>query len=619
MLIEVQNSILKMVAQGDDLHTTLETLCFELERLLPGTRASILTLDIRGLLHPFVAPSLPDDYSAALDGIAIGPAAGSCGTAAYLRRVVVVNDIESDPRWSASKHLARTAGLKACFSSPIFGSKGQVLATFALYFDEPRGPTAFEQSVVEGCLPLCMIALERHERVLERERLAYTDALTGLTNRAKYNKDLETLPASGWSLLLIDIDNLKTVNDTFGHSAGDDLIAAVALRIADAAAPSGAYRIGGDEFAVILNEGASDDLVKLAERIGQSVSVPAVCGEHTAFPTVTIGIAHALAGLSVAQVRQNADIALYHAKEENRGGVLIYDADLTTAISRRSEAIHKVAAALKDDRIEAWYQPIVRIDTTEIVGVEALARMRAMDGTIVPAAEFFEATKDAQVAAALTRRMIECIARDVGEWLRLGIPFQHVGINLSAADFSCTDLPESLEDAFKREGVPLHHAVLEVTESVYLGDRDRRVAKKIASLRAAGLRIALDDFGTGFASLTHLITVPVDIIKIDKSFTDLLGPDDPGTSIVEGILHIAKRLGIKVVVEGIETLEQAELLLERGCVLGQGYLYSKALPADEICTLLRERGQARDSVSELNATLHRMRGEPGSLPRRDTA
>jgi EAL domain-containing protein (putative c-di-GMP-specific phosphodiesterase class I) len=237
----------------------------------------------------------------------------------------------------------------------------------------------------------------------------------------------------------------------------------------------------------------------------------------------------------------------------------------------------------------------------------------------VPAAEFFEATKDAQVAAALTRRMIECIARDVGEWLRLGIPFQHVGINLSAADFSCTDLPESLEDAFKREGVPLHHAVLEVTESVYLGDRDRRVAKKIASLRAAGLRIALDDFGTGFASLTHLITVPVDIIKIDKSFTDLLGPNDPGTSIVEGILHIAKRLGIKVVVEGIETLEQAELLLERGCVLGQGYLYSKALPADQICTLLRERGQVRDSVSELNATLDRLRAEPSYIPGRDTA
>jgi EAL domain-containing protein (putative c-di-GMP-specific phosphodiesterase class I) len=194
-----------------------------------------------------------------------------------------------------------------------------------------------------------------------------------------------------------------------------------------------------------------------------------------------------------------------------------------------------------------------------------------------------------------------------------------VGINLSAADFSCTDLPESLEVAFRQAGVPLHHAILEVTESVYLGDRDRRVAKKIASLRAAGLRIALYDFGTGFASLTHLITLPVDIIKIDRSFTALLSPDDPSTGIVEGILHIAKRLGIKVVVEGIETQEQAELLLERGCLLGQRYLYSRALPADQICTLLRERGQAWDSVSKLNATLGRLRSHLGSLPGRGTA
>jgi diguanylate cyclase (GGDEF)-like protein len=618
MLIEVQNSILRMVAQGDDLVATLSALCCELQSLLPGTRASILTLDAQGLLHPCAAPSLPDNYSAALDGIPIGPSVGSCGSAAYLQRVVVVDDIDKDPRWSPLRASARSAGLKACYSSPIFSSGGQVLGTFALYYNETRGPTAFEQSVMEGCLPLCMIALERHERVLERERLAYTDALTGLTNRAGYNKDLGNIPTAGWSLLLIDIDNLKSVNDTFGHTAGDDLITAVAARIADAAGSSRAYRIGGDEFAVIIDDAAIDP-AELAGYIGRKVSLPATCGEHTAFPTVTIGIAHAQAGLSVAEVRQNADIALYHAKEESRGGVLIYNAALTTAISKRSRAIHKVAAALKDNRIEAWYQPIVRLDTGDIVGVEALARMRTIDGRIVAAAEFFEATKDAQVAAALTRRMIECIARDVGGWLRLGIPFQHVGINLSAADFSCTDLPESLEVAFRQEGVPLHHAVLEVTESVYLGDRDRRVAKKIASLRAAGLKVALDDFGTGFASLTHLITVPVDIIKIDKSFTDLLGPNDPGTSIVEGILHIAKRLGIKVVVEGIETCEQAELLLERGCVLGQGYLYSKALPSPQICELLRERSQPLNNVSSLNDTLSRLQGHSVPTPERGVA
>jgi sensor c-di-GMP phosphodiesterase-like protein len=138
-----------------------------------------------------------------------------------------------------------------------------------------------------------------------------------------------------------------------------------------------------------------------------------------------------------------------------------------------------VAAALADDRVEAWYQPIVRIDTGEIVGVEALARMRLADGTILPAASFHEATKDAHVAASLTHRMIDCIARDVGGWLKRGIAFQHVGINLSAADFRCSDLPESLVSAFEREGVPLHHAILEVTESVYLGGGTRLSQTKL--------------------------------------------------------------------------------------------------------------------------------------------
>ena len=288
--------------------------------------------------------------------------------------------------------------------------------------------------------------------------------------------------------------------------------------------------------------------------------------------------------------------------------------DVLTGLPNRAKFNESVAEALKDDRIEAWYQPIVRIDTGEVVGVEALARMRSLNGQIIPAVYFHEATKDAQVAAALTRQMIGCIARDVGGWLRRGVALQHVGINLSAADFSCSDLPDSLEAAFAREGVPLHHAILEVTESVYLGERNQRVVNKIASLRAAGLKVALDDFGTGFASLTHLITVPVDIIKIGKSFVDRLGPGDIGTGIIEGILHIARSLGIRVVAEGVETKEQASLLLERGCLLGQGYLYSGALPPEEMAMLLQERGQKQDNVTMLKATVAHLRRQNDAVP-----
>ncbi|MUZ65054.1 EAL domain-containing protein [Agrobacterium vitis] len=602
MLLGLQNRILRMVAQGDELEATLVTLCLEVEQLLPGSYASILTLDELGFLHPCAAPSLPGDYSTALDGLPIGSTVGSCGSAAFLREAVGVSDIEHDPRWAAFKSLALPLGLRACFSSPIFGSKGKVLGTFALYLGEARALTPFEQSVAEGCLPLCMIALERYERLLEHRRLAFTDVLTGLPNRAKFNDVLLKVPGDiEWSLLLIDVDNLKTVNDTFGHAAGDELISTVASRLSAAIKPLPAYRLGGDEFAVILDRASKRDAGQVAAAIIEAISQPAVCAGHSAFPTVTIGIAHFEDGLSVADTRHHADMALYHAKEVNRGGFTVYDAAMASAISKRTQAIQRVAMALQQNCIEAWYQPIVRIDTGEIVGVEALARMRLDDGTVLPAADFHEATKDAQVAASLTRQMIRCIARDVGSWLRLEIPFQHVGINLSAADFSCSDLPKSLEIAFAREHIPLKHAILEVTESVYLGGRDQRVAKKISSLRASGLKVALDDFGTGFASLTHLITVPVDIIKIDKSFIDRLAPEDVGTGIVEGILHIAKRLGVRVVAEGIETVTQANMLLERGCLLGQGYLYSKALPASEMTMLLQKRAQ-RQYVEQIAAS-----------------
>lgn len=604
MLIELQNVILKMVAQGDELEEALTTLCLEVEHLLPGALASVLTLDDHGLLHPRAAPNLPKAFSNSIDTLQIGPMVGSCGSAAFLGEVVTVSDIEHDPRWVEFRHLAVPLGLRACFSSPIFGSKGKVLGTFALYFQVARSPTELEQSIVEGCLPLCMIALERNERLLEHRRLAFTDVLTGLSNRAKFNDVLEQEMRGRWSLLLVDIDNLKTVNDTFGHATGDELISSVASILSLTVAPLIAYRLGGDEFAVILDSASTDVVENIASRVLVAIGNPIVCNGHTVFPTATIGAAKCgLEKATVGAVRHNADLALYHAKDINRGGFILHDATVESTIFRRHEAIRSVAAALKEDRIEAWYQPIVRLDTEEIVGVEALARMRAPDGRIIPASHFHEATKDAQVAAALTRQMVSRIASDVGGWLKAGLTIQHVGINISAADFQYNDLPGILESAFEKEGVPLHHAILEVTESVYLSGRNQSVAKKIAELRAAGLKIALDDFGTGFASLTHLITVPVDIIKIDRSFVERLGPNDVGTAIVEGILHIANRLGIRVVAEGIETNQHADLLYERGCLLGQGYLYSKAVPAAEMARLLMDRAQHGDKIALLDETL----------------
>ena len=255
VLLHLQNAILKMIAKGAGLAPTCTTLCAEVERILPDVICSVLTVDVAGLLHPLAGPSLPEVYSQALDGLSVGPLAGSCGTAAYLKTEITVVDIETDVRWAQFKHLALPHGLRACWSSPICDADGRAIATFAFYYRSARGPTAFEREVVANCVNLTQIAIERHERVLEHQRRAFTDALTGCPNRAAYHAALSKLEGAAvgsWALFVLDLDNLKVVNDTFGHHAGDELLQIASDRISAAVSPGRTFRVGGDEFAVIL-------------------------------------------------------------------------------------------------------------------------------------------------------------------------------------------------------------------------------------------------------------------------------------------------------------------------------------------------------------------------------
>lgn len=593
-LIQFQNVILQMIAKGDSLERTAERLCLEVENLAPGVICSVLTLDNAGSLRPLAALSLPEEYSEALDGLPIGPNVGSCGTAAYLRSDVVVTEIETDTRWGEFKHVAIPLGLRACWSSPILNAQGTPLGAFAFYYRECRGPNTQEQMIAQHCVALCVIAIERHDRISAHDRRAHTDGLTGLHNRAAFEAALGRLPCEvpgAWALLMVDLDNFKTVNDTFGHLAGDRLLQAASDRIGEAVSPDRLYRIGGDEFAIILQSpDGLRDIDGLADRLLNTLAVPINCGGHTLVPRATIGGAVLSVGEPAAErVRQNADFALYHAKESGRRGFVRYWPGIGTSMMRRLTAIRDVRAALNEGRIEAYYQPIVRLDTREVVGVEALCRMQIGD-QIIPAAAFHEATEDVHVATELTARMMSRVAADVRAWLDMGIPFQHVGINVSSADMH-GPVDQVLERAFGSLRVPLKHVILEVTESVYMGHGDRIVQKAVERLRAKGIRVALDDFGTGFASLTHLMTVPVDIIKIDKSFVGRLKLGDPSMAIVEGLIQIARKLDIHVVTEGIETEIQARHLQAFGCSLGQGYLFSRPLDHQAMTALLLKRAQ----------------------------
>ena len=605
LLGDFQSEILEMVACGEPAALVADVLCRRIEVLAPGVVCAVTTVSRGGKMHTLAAPLMPPHFTAAIEGISIGPNVGSCGTAAYRAEPVEVTDIENDPLWADFKELALSSGFRACWSSPIKARDGHVIGTFAFYFRTCRAPTDVERDVVARCTHLCAIAIEQHDIRNRLHDLAYIDTLSELRNRASFNLRIRRATEPGeppFALLQIDLDQLKSINDTLGHASGDSLIRTIAQRLKAMGDRIEPFRLGGDEFAVIVPGCADEAAMRVAAE-----SLIACAGDsfqhegHTIRPEITVGgVLHT--DEDADTLCQNADFALYHGKETNPGGFVAFRQRMRTTISNRMNVIVALTEALADGRVVAHYQPIVRITSGEIVGLEALARMRMPDGKIVSAGDFHEAMSDPRVAYNLTGSMLTQVATDMRRWLDLGINFQHVGFNVAGADFQKGDLESRISDAFASAGVPLRHIILEVNETVFMGGL---VARQVERLRDRGLLVALDDFGTGHASLTHLLDFPVDIIKIDKSFVDRIVNDRPSLVIVEALIDVARKLGMKLVAEGIESADQAALLVELGCVLGQGYRFARPGYASTTTELLRLFSQRPDVAAPNYAVPYR--------------
>ncbi len=597
-LLRLQNEILEAVACGEALHLVTERLCSRVEEILPGVVCSVLRVDDKGLLRSLAAPSLSQQYLHAVDGVASGPAVGSCGTAAFRGEPVVVTDIASDPLWTDYRHLVLPLGLRACWSTPIKARDGRVVGIFAFYYRECRSPTAFEQAIVDTCAHLCAIAIEHMEVQSRVVSLAYLDPLTELPNRSQFNEALDTLIAGDapqFGVLLIDIDELKLLNDTLGHSVGDVVLRTVGLRLRQVSPAGLPCRTGGDEFALLLDGcGTAAALREAATAVLQELARPIRHDRNTVTPSVTIGgVLYGEDGRDAVTLCQNADFALHHAKKHKRGGYVRFKSGLRSSIMQRVQIVRSIDEALTEERVLPYYQPVVRVDTAEIIGLEALARVRTRGGRILAAGEFQEAFKDSRIAQRMTSRMIAAVARDMRGWRDGGFALQQVGFNVASADFQRGDLAARVIRVFDKAEVPLRNVVIEVTESVFLSERNQSVLRNIRELRSRGAMVALDDFGTGYASLTHLLQFPVDVIKVDRSFIERIETDKQSRAIVEALILIADRVGMKIVAEGIETAEQAKRLLAMGCRMGQGFLYSKPVPQQIASDLLQRFGQRK--------------------------
>jgi diguanylate cyclase (GGDEF)-like protein len=434
--------------------------------------------------------------------------------------------------------------------------------------------------------------LEREEVKAENQRLAYFDALTGLGNRTNFIRTLEAEASRSvrpFGILLIDIDHLGRVNDAFGHATGDRLIRGVGETVGRIAGREMTFRVDADEFAVLVQGDPAADLPAISKRILRALRQnPHQEGDHSLPLSASCGgaICDPSKIADVPTYLQHANLALHHAKRTARGNFVLYNEDLAGAITQRFNILQTVTRALAEDRVEAFYQPIVRLDTREIVGLEALCRIRATDGQIISAGAFADALQDLSMGHVLTDRMLTQVARDLKDWLALSVPLQYVSINVSMADFDQGDLRERLGQVFSEHGVPPEKVVIEVTETVYMDERDRKVAGMIEDMRSDGLLVALDDFGTGYASLTHLLNFPVDIVKIDKTFVDRMS-GGAGEVIIKALLDMASGLDMRIVAEGVETADQALRLQRLGCRFAQGYLFGRAVDRNATTELLQ--------------------------------
>ncbi|WP_312796441.1 EAL domain-containing protein [Tianweitania sp.] len=599
-LITLQTTVLKMIAYGEPIQAISGTICREAEDISGEASCVIFSVDQDGRMHPLAAPSLPLPF---LRRFAETNAPASDVTPIAFNQPVTVLDVEKDARFAPYLDVMIPFGLLSYWSSPIRSRDGRLLGKVGFYYTRKRGPNATEEAIVASLTCLCAVMLENQEIQRKVKDLAFIDTLSRLPNRASYNDRLSMLmedATSPFALLLLDIDYLKSVNDTMGHAVGDALIRTMGARLKGIGGTVEPFRLSGDEFSLIVHGCDTEDAMEqVARSIISEAGIPFEANGYSVVPSVTIGGAiYDATQQGADRLQENADLALYHGKELGRGSFVAYKPGLQTSIAERVKLMGDLGAALREGRIEAFFQPIVQIDTGAIVGMEALARMLSYEGTIVPAADFYKATSDPRLAYDLSGVMLKQIASAVRGWLDFGIPFQHIGFNVTQADFKQGDIERRITEAFADAGVPLKHIILEVNEAVYLGPGDDFVARAVERLRAKGILVALDDFGTGFASLTHLLSFPVDIIKIDRSFVTDIVTDKNSCVIVEALLGIASKLGMRIVAEGIETVEQAEKLMSMGCRLGQGYRFAPPVPRSLATELLQRLGEGVHRAAE---------------------
>jgi diguanylate cyclase (GGDEF)-like protein len=436
----------------------------------------------------------------------------------------------------------------------------------------------------------------RRELEEQLSRQAYTDSLTGLPNRAMFGRRLAEAVAAGTgaptTVLLLDVDDFKLVNDNLGHSAGDELLTTVAERLRGQVRPGDVLaRLGGDEFAVLLRDLDPGHASGLAERLLATAREPVRLASRDIACTLSIGIAGTAGDGDDATAEQllgNADLAMYAAKRDGRNGYAIFDPTMTISVLEEAQQRADLEHALEHDEFRLVYQPVVDMDTRRMTAVEALVRWEhPRDGLLGPH-HFIGSAEANGLIVPLGRWVLRQACAQLARWRAEspGAAGLKVNVNLSARQFQYAGLVDDVAEALADAGLDAASLTLEITESMLMADIQTAI-QTLHALRRLGVRLAIDDFGTGYSSLSYLKQLPVDVIKIDKTFVDEVHVDEDDVALVDAVAGLGQALKMQTVAEGIETDEQRATLHRIGIDHGQGFLFGRPSAAEEIAALLQ--------------------------------
>lgn len=470
------------------------------------------------------------------------------------------------------------------------------------WWDAVTLPVFDECGLMKGVLSVSRDVTIERERSEQLKWASEHDALTELPNRRAFQSRLQAATLRAMEagekigLLLIDLDHFKHVNDSLGHSAGDDLLRAVARRLRKGVRQSDfVARIGGDEFAIIIEDSASEDvLLEVGKQLLAKMRAPMRAGGRAVSAGASIGGALFPENASSADdLFKSADTALYALKHDGRGGTRLFDSYMLDEAERSASQLRLARGAVNDRTVVPVYQPKFDIDDGSLVGFEALLRWRDPRLGLQLPATLEEAFGDYELAAKIGELMQRKVAGDVRNWIESGFDFGRIAINAAPAEFLRDDYAEHFLSVLAENDLPPSRFEVEVTEHAFVGRANEYVARALSVLKAADVSVSLDDFGTGSSSLSHLRDFRVDTVKIDRTFIQQMTEDDEIAAIVTAVVRLARSLSIDVIAEGVETPAQVDLLRAMGCHMAQGHFYSAALEADAAAALVpRDRAAA---------------------------